>query len=77
MGLGANIWFMRNDVWVIALHMVQEYGADAPSAVHAKLAVMESDGAADQQFGLWFQIGLAVLDIVRERERHDALSATT
>jgi hypothetical protein len=68
---------MRNDVWVIALHMVQEYGADAPSAVHAKLMAMESDRAADQQFGLWFQIGLAVLDIVRERERQGVLSVTT
>ena len=38
---------------------------------------MESDRAADQQFGLWFQIGLAVLDLLRERERHGAPSGTT
>jgi hypothetical protein len=68
---------MRKDVWVIASYMVQEYGPDAPSAVHAKLMAMEGDRAADQQFGLWFQIGLAVLDIVRKRERHGAPSATT
>jgi hypothetical protein len=65
------------NVWIIASYMVQEYGADAPSAVHKKLMAMERDGAADQQFGLWFQIGLAVLDIVRERERHGAPTAAT
>jgi hypothetical protein len=57
---------MRNDIWVMAAYMVREHGADAPSAVHAKLVAMENDRAGEQQFGLWFQIGLAVLDLLRE-----------
>jgi hypothetical protein len=68
---------MRNDIWVMAAYMVREHGADAPSAVHAKLVAMENDRAGEQQFGLWFQIGLAVLDLLRERERHGAPSGTT
>jgi hypothetical protein len=68
---------MRTDIWVMAAYMVQEHGADAPSAVLAKLVAMENDRAGEQQFGLWFQIGLAVLDLLRERERHGAPSGTT
>jgi hypothetical protein len=59
---------MKNDIWVIASHMVQEYGADAPSAVHGRLVAMQSDRTGDQQFGLWYQIGLAVLDILSVSE---------
>jgi hypothetical protein len=64
---------MDRDTWMMAAWIVQQYGSDAVGVVGSKLEKMKQDRVAEDDFRHWCWIARAVIEIIREPRRAEAV----